>query len=118
MARPKIGDVIEIDTGQGLAYAHYSHQHSMYGGLLRVFSDLKTERPTDLAAAVAGEPTFMTFFPLRAAVSRGLVSIAGHVPLPERAKPFPTFAPASRVARGASSSGGCGTAKTSSGSDR
>src|SRR5687768_9030137 len=91
MARPKIGDVIEIDTGQGLAYAHYSHQHPMYGGLLRVFSDLKKERPSDLAAAVAGEPTFLTFFPVKAAVSRGIVSVAGHVPLSDLSKTFPIF---------------------------
>jgi hypothetical protein len=91
LARPKIGDVVEIDTGQGLAYAHYSHQHPTYGALLRVFADLKAERPADLAAVVSGEPTFRTFFPLAAAVQRKIVSIAGHVPLSEEAKRFPTF---------------------------
>lgn len=91
MARPKIGDVVEIDTGRGLAYAHYSHQHSMYGALLRVFADLKTKRPADLAALVAGKPTFQTFFPLAAALKRGIVSIAGNVPLSEQAKQFPSF---------------------------
>jgi hypothetical protein len=91
MARPKTGDVVEIDTGRGLAYAHYSHRHPMYGALLRVFADLKPERPADLAAVVAGEPTFQTFFPLAAALNRGIVSIAGHVPLSEHAKQFPTF---------------------------
>lgn len=91
MARPKIGDVVEIDTGEGFAYAHYSHQHSMYGALLRVFADLKSERPTDLASLVAGRPTFQNFFPLAAAVNRRIVSIAGNVPLSEEAKRFPTF---------------------------
>ncbi|HMU55304.1 MAG TPA: hypothetical protein PKA61_09870 [Nitrospira sp.] len=91
MSRPKIGDVVEIDTGQGLAYAHYSHQHPMYGALLRVFADRKAERPADLAAVVAGEPTFLTFFPLAAALKRQIVSIAGNVPLSEQAKRFPTF---------------------------
>lgn len=91
MTRPKIGDVIEIDTGQGLAYAHYSHQHAMYGALLRVFADLKADRPVDLVGVVAGKPTFLTFFPLAAAVKRKIVSIAGHVPLSEDAKQFPTF---------------------------
>ncbi|HKY21465.1 MAG TPA: hypothetical protein VJM31_09620 [Vicinamibacterales bacterium] len=91
MARPKIGDIVEIDTGQGLAYAHYTHQHPMYGALLRVFANRKPTRPADLSAVVNGEPTFSAFFPLSAALHRNLVSIAGHVPLSERAKKFPVF---------------------------
>jgi hypothetical protein len=91
MARPKIGDVVEIDTGRGFAYAHYTNQHSLYGALLRVFAALKAERPADLASVVAGKPTFQNFFPLAAALSKGIVSIAGHVPLSEEAKQFPTF---------------------------
>jgi hypothetical protein len=91
MKRPKIGDVIEIDTGQGLAYAHYSHKHEMWGYLLRGYNRRYPQRPTDLAAAVAGEPTFHEFFPLGSYVQRGKVSIVGHVPLSEEAKAFPSF---------------------------
>lgn len=91
MKRPNIGDVIEIDTGQGFAYAHYSHKHKLWGYLLRVYSRLYLERPSDLAAAVAREPTFHTFFPLGSFVLRGVVVAVGHVPLSEEAKKFPRF---------------------------
>lgn len=91
MKRPKIGDVIEFDTGQGFAYAHYSHKHKLWGYLLRVYNKLYLERPSDLAAAVAGEPTFYTFFPLGSFVLRGIVLVVGHVPLSEESKKFPRF---------------------------
>jgi len=91
LKRPKIGDVIEFDTGQGLAYAHYSHKHELWGYLLRAYNQLYPGRPASLAATVAGEPTFYTFFPLGSFVHRGLVTIAGHVPLSEKAKTFPRF---------------------------
>jgi hypothetical protein len=89
--RPKIGDVIEIDTGEGFAYAHYSHKHEEWGCLLRVYNKRYPERPVDLAAAVAGEPTFYKFFPLGSYVHRGVVTIADHVPLSEAAMVFPRF---------------------------
>jgi hypothetical protein len=63
----------------------------MYGALLRVFADRKAERPSDLAGVVSGRPTFYCFFPLAAAVQRGIVSIVGHVELSELAKKFPVF---------------------------
>ncbi len=91
MKRPKIGDVIEIDTGQGLAYAHYSHKNPEWGYLLRVFNRLYSERPVDLRAVVEGEPTFYKFFPLGSFVQRGIVTIVGNVPLSEDAKIFPRF---------------------------
>jgi hypothetical protein len=89
--RPKIGDVIEIDTGEGFAYAHYSHKNKLWGYLLRVYNHRYPERATDLAAVVAGEPTFYQFFPLGAAIHRGIFAIAGHVPLSEQAQVFPVF---------------------------
>ena len=89
--RPKIGDVIEIDTGEGLAFAHYSHRDKLWGYLLRVYNRRYPARPTDLSAVVEGEPTYYQFFPLGAAVHRGIFTIAGHVPLSEKAKVLPHF---------------------------
>jgi len=91
MNRPKIGDVIEIDTGDGLAYCHYSHRDKMFGYLLRVFNQRYVQRPVDLAAAVGGKPAFYQFFPLGTYVHRGVVTIAGNVPLSEEATVFPLF---------------------------
>ena len=89
--RPKIGDVIEIRTSKGLAYALYTHRHPMMGPLLRVLEGEYAERPPDLSEVVSKGVRFSTFFPLGAAVRRDLVSIAGNVPVPEELKEFPTF---------------------------
>ena len=92
--RPKIGDVVEISTPQGLAYAHYTHKHDeppCYGALLRVLPGLHSERPADFSSLVAHEPIFSVFFPLGAACNRRIVTVvaAEHVSASSRA--FPTF---------------------------
>jgi hypothetical protein len=43
--RAKLGDVLEIETTKGLAYFQYTHQHPVYGGLIRVLPGLYAERP-------------------------------------------------------------------------
>ena len=43
--RVQIGDIIEIPTTKGLAYAQYTHQHPTHGGLIRVFDVLFENRP-------------------------------------------------------------------------
>jgi hypothetical protein len=91
MKRPTIGDVIEINTGHGLAYCHYSHKHPTWTYLIRVFSKLYQHAPEDLAFAVEGRPTFNTFFPLGSYVNRGVVRVAGSIPLSDEAKIFPRF---------------------------
>lgn len=88
-AKPVIGDVVEIATPQGLAYAQYSHDSERLGTLLRILPGLYRERLGDLAAVVALPERFFTFFPLAAAVSQGIVHIIGHQPVPDRARSFP-----------------------------
>jgi hypothetical protein len=92
--RPKIGDVVEIATSRGFGYAHFTQKHEApprYGALLRVLPGLFAERPGDFAGLVLQVPRFMTFFPLSAACSRGLVRIVANEPVPERSKAFPIF---------------------------
>ena len=91
MPRKKIGDVIEIETNLGLAYALYTHEHRMMGSLLRVFERKFPSRPTDFIDLVGSPLQFETFFPLGAAVHRKLVAIAGHVAIPRYLQRFPTF---------------------------
>jgi regulator of RNase E activity RraB len=88
-AKPVIGDVVEIATPKGLAYAQYSHDSERLGTLLRVLPGLSRARPDDLARIVALPERFFTFFPLAAAVSRGIVHIVGHQSVPDRARSFP-----------------------------
>ncbi|MBQ9226348.1 MAG: hypothetical protein IJ177_09210 [Fibrobacter sp.] len=94
MKRPKIGDIIEIPTRSGFAYAQFTHKHSMYGALLRVHNTVyQTRQSLDVIQLVVSvrEPDFSVFFPLGAAVHRGIVSIVGNAPIPEKQKPFPLF---------------------------
>jgi hypothetical protein len=93
-SRPKIGDIVEIGTPSGYAYAQYSHHHYQpptFGALLRVLPGLYQQRPQLLGELVQGPERFFVFFPLGAAVRRGIVSIVGHADIPERIKSFPLF---------------------------
>ena len=92
--RPRIGDVIEISTPRGFAYAHFTHKHDnppRFGALLRIFPGFYEARPQTFADLVEQRPQFMTFFPLGAACNRGVVSIAANEAVPSHASGFPTF---------------------------
>lgn len=91
MKKAKIGDIIEIPTAKGLAYAQYTHQHPQFGGLIRVFDSLFHSPPTDLAKLVEGPVRFSTFFPVRAAINRGIFKVIGHHDVASWNKPFPIF---------------------------
>jgi hypothetical protein len=91
---PEIGDIVEIKTAKGLAYALYTHRHSAppkFGSLIRVFAGFHEKRPAPIATAATSDILFTTFFPLHSAVSRGIVEIAGHMEIPDALKPFPVF---------------------------
>ncbi|OWY27051.1 hypothetical protein [Herbaspirillum robiniae] len=91
MKKLKYGDVVEIKTKNGLAYAQYTHKHKQFGALLRVFSNIYTSRPGNLPELIKLEPTFICFSPLGAAVNRGIVSIVDCAAVPLEAQAFPTF---------------------------
>jgi hypothetical protein len=92
--RPRLGDVVEIETPKGLAYAQYTHEHRQpprYGSLLRVLPGLYSERPAGFADLVAQDERFSVFFPLGAALTRRIVRIVANEEIPETKKTFPTF---------------------------
>jgi hypothetical protein len=89
-----IGDLIEINTNKGFAYALYTHRHDKpprFGALLRVFDELHSSRPRDINDVASGLVRLTLFFPLQAAVDRGLVEVIGNVSVPESLQAFPTF---------------------------
>ncbi len=91
---PRFGDVIEIRTPTGLAYAQYTHKYDAppkWGHLIRVLPGLFEARPADFAALVIGKERFWVFFPLGAMLRRETVSMAGHEEVPENARKFPLF---------------------------
>jgi hypothetical protein len=89
--RPQIGDVIEIPTAKELAYAQYTHQHPTHGGLIRVFDTLFENRPSGFSELVIGPVRFSTFFPVRAAINRGIFQVVGHENVALHNQPFPIF---------------------------
>jgi len=90
MAGLLFGDLIEIPTPKGLAYAQYINRHRKYGALLRVFSNVLDRRPDDVKNTI-GEVQFICFFPLKAAVNQEIVTVVGYAPVPKEVSAFPTF---------------------------
>ena len=91
---PRIGDVVEIPTLRGFAYAQYTHEHRespRHGSLLRVLPGLYDRQPEDLASLVEQEERFSVFFPLGAALARGIFRIVGNPDVPARKQPFPVL---------------------------
>lgn len=89
-SRLRIGDVLEIKTPHGFAYVQVSHEHPMYGDLIRVLPGLYQSLP-DLGELAQSPHLWVTFFPAKVAVSRGIVRNAGNYPLPRDARAFPAF---------------------------
>ena len=85
--RPQIGDLIEIETPRGYAYAQYIYKHReppRMGSLIRVLPGFFRERPDDFSALVETEERFSVFFPLGAALNRGIFRIVANEPVAMR----------------------------------
>lgn len=91
MAKPKLGDIIEIEVNSGFAYALYTHENKLLGSLLRVFGHIYSARPNDLEPIISEEPQFEVFFPLAAAVQKRIVSVHENVEIPKKLRSFPIF---------------------------
>lgn len=89
--RTQIGNIIEIPTAKGLAYAQYTHHHPTHGGLIRVFDVLFQSRPSAFSELVMGLVRFSTFFPVAAAVKRGVFKVVGYEKVALPNQPFPVF---------------------------
>jgi len=87
----KIGDVIEIKTRKGLAYAQYTHRVEGYSYLIQVKEGFYHERPKSFLEMVNKESTIIKFFPLEMAIKRKIFTVVAHVPVPVRFQKFPVF---------------------------
>lgn len=87
----KLGDILQILTSQGVAYAQVTHKHSEFGFLVRVFSGFYNIQPKDFSVVVQCEPQFSAFFAVQSAVNQGLISVVGNIPVLESLQQFPTF---------------------------
>ncbi|WP_215398953.1 hypothetical protein [Rheinheimera oceanensis] len=87
----KQGDVLQILTSQGIAYAQVTHKHPEFGYLIRVFSGFYGKKPADFSSVVSGPVQFSAFFVVQSAVNQGLLSVVANVPVCESLQVFPTF---------------------------
>ena len=90
---PQIGDVIEITTSHGFAYAQFTHEIPLHGQLLRILPRLYVTRPADLASLVQQRERYVTFYALRMAFHYVNIEVAivGRFEIPERNRPVPLF---------------------------
>jgi hypothetical protein len=89
--RAKIGDVVQILTSKGVAYAQFTHKNQRFGSLLSIFEGFYATSPKDYSEVVRGKPQFHAFFPLQAALDEGLLSIVANVPVSDCNYEFPRF---------------------------
>src|SRR5687768_1963021 len=101
MSRRKVlpGDIFEIPTKRGLAYAQYVFKKPEFGALIRVLPGLHAARPEQFEPTVVHSEQFVTFFPLQAAVEQNVFEIVAHERVPEASQKFPLFRAAGHIDR-------------------
>jgi hypothetical protein len=90
----RIGDIIEIKTSKGLAYAQYTHEQTAppkFGSLIRVLPGFYDERPSNFVDIVKQKATFVVFVALQHMVNGNYVRIVDNQPVPPDAQVFPVF---------------------------
>jgi len=81
--RPRIGDIIEIETPMGLAYVQYTqNDERLLGEMIRVLPGIYADRPKSLSQLARSKERFFTFVSLGVLVRRGDVTIVGNEPIP------------------------------------
>ncbi|HKV70420.1 MAG TPA: hypothetical protein VJN62_04190 [Gemmatimonadales bacterium] len=89
--RLRVGDMLEIQTPRGLAYAQYTHRNPQYGALIRVLPRFHRDRPADFLSLAAQESAFVVFYPVSAALTQRVVTLVANAPVPPPARDFPLF---------------------------
>ncbi|MHA6344310.1 hypothetical protein [Roseivivax sp. CAU 1761] len=87
------GDLVEIRTARGLAYAQVTHRHPSYPPVVRALEGTHETRPDDLEALAAGPTRFVAMIPLAAALRQAGAECAAvaRLDIPEDQRAFPTF---------------------------
>lgn len=89
--RAHLGDILQVLTSRGVAYAQVTHNNPGFGFLIRVFNGFYSEQPKDFSVLVDCELQFSAFFVVKSAVNQGVLSVVANVPVPESLKVFPIF---------------------------
>src|SRR5262249_26140254 len=86
-----VGDVVEVVTDKGLAYAQCSHLHPTFGPLLRVLPGFHRVQPSEFLTVVNQRESFHVFMLWDSSVDPAMMRIISHQEVPEQSKSFPLF---------------------------
>jgi uncharacterized protein DUF4259 len=89
--KAKFGDILEIQTKIGLAYAIYTHRNKNMGDLIRVFDRIFESRPTDLSELHRLPIRFATFTRVSELAKSTVVSVIANLGVPKHLQQFPLF---------------------------
>lgn len=92
--KPTIGDVAEIKTHHGLAYAQYTLDGNGSGQIVRVLPGLYNSRP-DLESLALQRELYFVFYTLAFAIRKKEAEIVCNLPVPEWAECEPLMRHAS-----------------------
>jgi hypothetical protein len=87
--RTKIGDIVEIPTAKGFAYAQFTHEHSRFGALIRILPSFFPVRPLKVDEIASSQEVFFTFVPLQTLVNSKVWQIVATCDIPKRIRDFP-----------------------------
>ena len=91
MKRPRLGDIVQVSTTNGFAYAQLTHRNPMMGFLLRILPGLYPKPLTNFTEKVCEKELYHTFVFREDLTEPPVTSIVGHEPVPERCRAFPLF---------------------------
>lgn len=96
------GDIVEIETGDGLAYVQVTHNHPSYPEVVRVLPGFHDSRPDGFDVLARAKSVFTTMLPLGGAIKgkRMTGTRVGSTAIPDEHKDFPTFRMPIRDRRG------------------
>lgn len=98
--RVTVGDIFAILTTEGVCYGQVLHKHPKWRFVVGVFYDFPQKRPADFTEYVNRVPDYITTFLINHAVSQGLFSVVGNVPVAPCNAAFPTFRNANNPGQG------------------
>jgi hypothetical protein len=98
--RVAIGDIFQILTTECICYGQVLHKHAKWGFVVGVFYDFPDRRPDDFTGYVNRVPDYVTTFLINHAVSQGLFTVVGNVPVAPCNATFPTFRNANNPSHG------------------
>lgn len=87
--RPKIGDVVEIETPIGFAYLQYTYKDPRDGELLRLLPGIYEMPLEDVSELAAQEERYFLFLPLAVALRQGRMRLVAHEEIPVSTQPRP-----------------------------